>query len=139
MSDPLLAALESQWSGVKIVLPPADTDNGNDNQEENPEYIISLTQKKTQEEIRKLQIANETALNNLIQKKMIQAILESVGQSIQVAFVDSGRREAPTMAATLGIPEKERDIEGMINAMIERGVDAVIKNIEKLASEGTFS
>ena len=139
MSDPLLAALESQWGGVKIVLPPADADNGNDNQEENPEYIISLSQKKTQEEIRKLQIANETALNNLIQKKMIQAILESVGQSIQVSFVDSGRREAPIMAATLGIPEKERDIEGMINAMVEKGVKAVIGNIEKLVSEETFS
>lgn len=134
MSDPLLAALESQWGGKSIETPQSPGDwSGEENQP------LTLDQQKTTEQIRKYQIENEAALNNLIEKKMIQAILEAVGQSVQVSFIDLGRREAPTMAAILGIPEKERDIEGMINTMVEKGVKAVIGNIEKLAGEGTFS
>jgi len=131
MSDPLLAALESQWGGKNIEI--SNDWSGEENQP------LTLDHQKTTEQIRKLQIENEAALNNLIEKKMIQAVIEAIGQSVQVSFIDLGRRESSTMAAILGIPEKERDIESMINAMIEKGVKAVISNIEKLAGERTFS
>ena len=97
-----------------------------------------LSRQELKEKIRKLRIGNERDVGNLVSKRLIQAMLESVGQSIQSSFVDVPKRYAPIFAATFKIPANERDIEKMLSDIVEAGVSSVIKNIEKQVAEDTF-
>lgn len=105
---------------------------------ETGEEYETLTQKKTKEEIRKLQIANEQAIRNLIEKTMIKSMLKEVGHGLQTNFVDVSRRESPTLAAKWGIPEREREVEQDLSKLIQAGLVAMIGEIERLADDGTF-
>lgn len=86
-----------------------------------------------------LKIDNEVKLGNLVDKKLVQAIVDEIAHAIQTSFVDFPRRESPTIAAILGIPEKERDIEIHLSEKIQASILSVISTIERLASEDTFS
>ena len=112
-----------------IEIPPDD---------ENEPQLRNLDKEKKEEEIRKLKIENETKLKNLFENKLMKAIMAEIGQAIKQAFVYAGRREAPTMAAKLGIPQKERDLQAMIDDINEKGVAAVIDTIEKLMDDEIF-
>jgi len=98
----------------------------------------NLDVKEQQEKIRKLQIGNEKELRNLVEKPLIKAILAEIGQAIQVGFVHAGRREAPAMAQRLGIPERTRDLEKMIDDINEKGINGVIAKIETLMDEEVY-
>lgn len=133
MIDPILAALTSdapikKQKKKKLPEPPQDV----------YEEAYSLQEKKLQEEVRKLKIGNDIAMRNLVEKKLVQAILAEVGHTLQTVIVDRGRREAPIMAAKLGIPEKERDLEVMLNDQDERAMNALVNTIERLCDEGVF-
>ena len=112
---------------------PSDTSDT-----EEDERILTLSDQETAEKIRKLQIANEKELNNLVIRKMAQAMIEDIGHSIQTNFVDFARRESPNIAALLEAPEKERDIEKMLSEKIQISIEAVKSECEKLASDRMF-
>ncbi len=103
----------------------------------NGEYI-SRTERKTDEEIRKLKIGNEKELNNLIERKMAQAMIEEMGHSIQTTLVDFARRESPVIAALLGIPHLERDLEKLLSDKIHIAIESVKGTCVKLASDRLF-
>ena len=113
-----------------IELPPDDS------QEYQGAFHLDAEYKK--EQIREKQIKNETAISNLILRKMTQAMIESVGQEIQTAFVDFSRRESPVIAALLGIPHLERDLENILSKKIQVSIDAVKATCVKLAGDGMF-
>lgn len=98
----------------------------------------SLSRQELKEKIRKLRIGNERDLGKLVSKDLVQAMIESIGQSIQSSFVDIPKRYAPVFAATFKIPANERDIEKMLSDIVETGIGSVIKNIEKQIAEDTF-
>lgn len=102
------------------------------------EYAPTLTEKKTKEEIRKLQISNEQALRNLVEKKMVKAMLNEIGHQMEVSFVEAGRRESPTMAAKLGIPEKTHELNKLIDAFIKTGIGSMQDRIRKLSRDEAF-
>ena len=97
-----------------------------------------LDSKKTKEQIRKLQIENEKALRNLVEKKLIISIIGEVGQAIQNNFVDIPKRQSNILANKLGVPAKEKDLELLLSDIIEDGINGVISNIESLCNERTF-
>ncbi len=98
----------------------------------------TLTEKKTKEEIRKLQISNEQALRNLIEKKMVKAMLNEIGHQMEVSFVEAGRRESPTMAAKLEIPEKTHELNKLIDGFIKTGIDSMQERIRNLSRDEAF-
>ena len=111
-------------------------DSPDDIQEYQGAFHLDAEYKK--EQIREKQIKNETAISNLILRKMTQAMIESVGQEIQTAFVDFSRRESPVIAALLGIPHLERDLENILSKKIQVSIDAVKATCVKLAGDGMF-
>ncbi len=85
-----------------------------------------------------LKIDNDVKLGNLVEKKLVQAVIEEIGHNIQTSFVDLPRRESPTIAALLGLPERERDIEKYLGEKIQAAIRGVIATITRLADDGTF-
>ena len=136
MTDPLLQAMQQKW-GKQIL-------NENKSQDDNKEeyhYELkpqTLTDKKIVEDIRKLQINNEKELNNLVERKMAQAMIEEVGHSIQTNFVDFARRESPVIAALLEIPHLERDLEKILSNKIKVSIESVKGTCVKMADDGVF-
>lgn len=98
----------------------------------------NLDDKKTKEQIRKLQIENERALRNLVEKKLIISIIGEVGQAIQNNFVDIPKRQSNILANKLGVPAKEKDLELLLSDIIEDGINGVISSIERLCDDRTF-
>ena len=98
----------------------------------------NLDDKKTKEQIRKLQIENEKALRNLVEKDLMVAIIGEIGQSLKNNLVDQSKRRAYIWANQLGITSKERDIEKMIGEMIKEGIQGVKLDIERLCNDRTF-
>lgn len=130
MSDPFLGQLASRFGNKKT------GEKSEPVKEKRKEK--SLGQIKTQEEIRKLQIDNETKLRNLVEKKMVQAILGKISFSIKTNFVDTPKREAHDFAARLGIPEREHDVEILLADIIENGLNSTISEIETMIRDETF-
>ena len=95
----------------------------------------TLDDKKTISQTKKIDIENEKALNNLIERKMIQAIIEEVGHSIQVSFVDFARRESSYIAAKMGVPEKEMELSKMLSEKIEVCIENVIEVTNQFAKD----
>lgn len=102
------------------------------------EEYFTLQDKKLEQEIRKLKIQNEKELGNLVSKDLVKAILSEIGHTIQTAFVDLPRREAPRVAAELGIPNQERDLEKMMSDMIRIALDSVTNNVGKLTEDSIY-
>lgn len=104
-----------------------------------PEKIDeTLTERKTKEEIRKLQIDNEKNINTLVLRSLARSILEDIGHGIQTAFVDLPRREAPTMAAMAGVPAIERDFEKHLADKIQDAILSILINIDQKSRDGTY-
>ena len=105
-----------------------------------PEYdnYENLDDIEQKEKIRKLQIFNEKELNNLVSRDLILAILSEVGHQIQTNFVDLARREAPNLAAELGISNLERDLEKKLSDLIMVGIESCQNNITRLSQDGIF-
>lgn len=130
MSDPFLGQLASRFGDKKKGV---KTDTVKEKRKEK-----TLGQRKTQEEIRKLQIDNETKLRNLVEKKMVQAVLGKISFSLKTNFVDTPKREAHDFAARLGIPEKEHDVEMLLADIIETGLNSTVSEIETMMKDETF-
>ena len=116
-----------------IEIPP---DDENDSIEIPGAFHLNAEYRK--EQIREKKIKNEESINNLVERKMAQAMIEAVGQEIQTAFVDFSRRESPVIAALLGIPHLERDLENILSNKIQVSIDAVKSTCVKLAGSGMF-
>ena len=116
-----------------IEIPP---DDENDSQDYQATFHLESELKK--EQIREKKIKNEKSINNLVERTMAQAMIEAVGQEIQTAFVDFSRRESPVIAAMLGIPHLERDLENILSKKIQVSIDAVKATCVKLARDGMF-
>lgn len=110
--------------------PPVDAPNG--------EYEKTLPEQKTEEEVRKLKIANEKELKNLFLMELFNSIMGELSHSVQTNFVDIPRREAAKLSAKWCVPEIERDIEKDLSDIIEAGINAFCKDIENLMDEGVF-
>ena len=128
--DPLLQAMQS-WGKPSTTAP----EKKDPTQYELP---YTLTEEKTSEEIRKLRIDNGLRLRNIVEKSMVQAVMKEIGHQIQTNFVDMARRDAPEVAALLGVPEKERDLERIWADKNASAILSVIDNIERLAMDGTW-
>lgn len=133
MSDDILKAMKAKWGDNK--KPKQIKINDNKKTDQRPTNLI---EKKTFEEVRKLQIANEQSINNLIPKTMIKSMLGEISQSLRTNFIDLPRRESPTLAAKWGIQNLERDVEFDIAEIIEKGLSATIETIERLCQEEYF-
>ena len=137
MSDILLERMKARWGNEQLNNSP-DYDSGElESQEELPEYKNprTLDDKLKKEAIREKKIKNEKELNNLILRKMIQAIIEEVGHGIQTSFIDFSRRESPLIAALLGVPEKEMQLSEILSEKIKVSIDSVVSITEKYSKD----
>ncbi len=130
MSDPLLQAMQARWGEQQTETTPPD---GPEN-----ESYVGLDDELKKEAIREKYIKNETSIKNLILRKMAQAIIEEMGHSIQTSLVDFARRESPVIAALLGIPHLERDLEKLLSDKIHIAIESVKTTSIKLASDRLF-
>ena len=99
------------------------------------EQIRTLDDKKTIAQTKKIDIENEKAIGSLIERKMIQAIIEEVGHGIQTSFIDFSRRESPLIAALLGVPEKEMQLSEILSEKIKVSIDSVVSITEKYSKD----
>ena len=118
---------------------------GHSDESSSPETDKSPDKTKLAAEIRLLvqrekglKIDNDVKLGNLVEKKLVQAVIEEIGHNIQTSFVDLPRRESPTIAALIGLPERERDIEKYLGEKIQAAIRGVIATIDRLAGDETF-
>ena len=111
-------------------------DSPDDSQEYQGPFHLDAEFRK--EAIREKKIKNEKSINSLVERTMAQAMIEAVGQEIQTAFVDFSRRESPVIAAMLGIPHLERDLENILSKKIQVSIEAVKATCVKLAGDGMF-
>ena len=140
MGDPILDALEiddSEFFGVE------KKGKGKKNGEEDDSggygnYPLNLQERKTEAEIKKINIDNESKLNNLVEKKMVHSILAAIGQSTQINFVNLARIVSPELAAILGIPEQEMKINEFLSDRIGLALENVQKDIKKMNSDKMF-
>ena len=116
-----------------IEIPP---DDENDSIEIPGAFHLNAEYRK--EQIREKKIKNEQSINSLVERTMAQAMIEAVGQAIQTSFVDFSRRESPVIAAMLGIPHLERDLENILSKKIQVSIEAVKATCVKLAGDGMF-
>ncbi len=98
----------------------------------------TLTEQKTREEVRKLKIGNEKEINTLVLRTLTRAILEAVGHGIQTNFVNLPRRESATIAAMVGVPEKERIIEKYLSEKIQDAIMSMQAQVAEKVADGTF-
>jgi hypothetical protein len=98
----------------------------------------TLTEQKTKAEVRKLKIGNEKEINTLVLRTLTRAILEEIGHSIQTNFINLPRRESATIAAMVGVPEKERIIEKYLSEKIQDAVISLQSQIAEKVADGTF-
>lgn len=130
MSDALLERMKARW-GKQSNNPPDDIE------QELLEYheYRTLEDKKTIAQTKKIDIENEKAIGSLIDRKMIQAIIEEVGHSIQTSLIDFARRESPLIAALLGVPEKEMQLSEILSEKIKVSIDSVVIITEKFSKD----
>ena len=133
MSDPLLEALKIKWGNTK-----SKSDDSPDTQEGDFDLDNSIDKKIKDETHRKLLLTNEQTENNLIPKKMIQAVIGDLSYSIQSNLVDLPRRDSAEIAAILGVPEKERDLENILQKKIKTSIAAIKARAIKLLDDGTY-
>ncbi len=98
----------------------------------------TLTEQKTEAEVRKLKIGNEKEMNTLVMRPLVRAILEAIEHGIQTNFINLPRRESATIAAMVGVPGKERIIEKYLSEKIQEGVKSMQSLMAEKAANGTF-
>ena len=98
----------------------------------------TLTEQKTEAEVRKIKIGNEKEMNILVLRTQARAILEVVGHGIQTNFVDLPRRESATMAAMVGVPDKERILEKYLSEKIQDAIKSTLSQVAEKVADGAF-
>lgn len=87
----------------------------------------NMIERKTREEIKKLQIDNNKAMGNLIDKRVVKAAIEDMARVVKGSFVDMPKIHAPKIAKILDAPERESEIKKVLTDMIQ---DTLIKVVE---------
>ena len=87
---------------------------------------------KIREEIKKLQIDNNKAMGNLVEKKVVRALLEETFQNINKSFITLAKVQAPKIAQILDFPDRIGMIEKILIDMFMDSVCDVIKSMETL-------
>ncbi len=106
--------------------------------EPEPEEYISLQDKKLKADTKKVDISNEKELNNLVERRMVQSFIESIGHSVRVNMVDFSRINSPELAAILGLPEMEMKINEFLSERIGLSLENVQRDIEKMNQDRMF-
>ena len=86
---------------------------------------------KLKEEIKKLQIGNERAKGNLVEKKVVRSMLKDMARVVKGSFVDLPRVHAPKIAKILDAPEREGEIKKVLTDMIEDATNKIAKEIKE--------
>jgi ribonucleotide reductase alpha subunit len=93
---------------------------------------------KLKADTRMAEIKAEKELNELIPTTMMISIVAKISQSIQTNFVDFARREAPGIASTFGVPEREREVELFLSEKIEEVIIAVKVEVERFINQEEY-
>ena len=134
MSDILFEAMKrAGWGDTKV-----KKNSGQTKTSKKKKTQATLTEQKTEAEVRKIKIGNEKEINNLVLRTLTRAILEAVGHSIQTNFIDLPRRESATIAAMVGVPEKERIIEKYLSEKIQDAVMSLKTQIAEKVTDRSF-
>jgi Mg/Co/Ni transporter MgtE len=148
--DPILEALgvetlpegDSDFFGASTAKkkPPINPEYENPEDGYGDDYsdYANLNSQEKREKIRKLQIENESKLRTLIEKELVTAIFGEMSQSVRNNIVDQAKRKAKTWADLLGIPGKEREIEGLLSDLGEEEINGLMSDMERLVDEGVF-
>ncbi len=88
---------------------------------------------------KKLQIENEIMMNNLVEKKLVKAVLGHIGQAIKIHFVDYPRRESVLLAAELAAPGKEKQIENFLVKGIGNALEAMKEEVARLSRDEIYT
>lgn len=134
MSNVLTEAMKrAGWGDVKV-----KKNSGQTKTSKKKKTKATLTEQKTEAEVRKLKIGNEKEMNILVLRTLARAILEEIGHGIQTNFINLPRRESATIAAMVGVPEKERIIEKYLSEKIQDAVMSLQTQIAEKVADGTF-
>ncbi len=134
MSDVLVEAMKrAGWGDVKV-----KKNSGKSKTPKNKKSKETLTEQKTKAEVRKLKIGNEKEMNILVLRTQARAILEVIGHGIQTNFVDLPRRESATMAAMVGVPDKERILEKYLSEKIQDAIKSTLSQVAEKVADGAF-
>ena len=109
----------------------------NQESEESDEYI-SLQDKKITQEIKRLKIANNKELNNLVELKLVISVIGEIGQSVKSHIVDQSKRKSKQWADLLGIPERERELEKLLEDLGEEEISGFQADIKKFMDDGLW-
>ncbi len=139
MTDPILSALSnknptSNPTGKK----PRKRKREDEADKPTVQPAVTLAERKTAEEIRKLEIDNAVKLNHLVSIDMLKGAIGQIDQEIKMQFVDLPRRESETFAARLGIPEKSRELERIWSEYNQKGIENVQATVEKLHKDEVY-
>ena len=88
---------------------------------------------KLKEEIRKLQIDNNKAMGNLVDKRVVKAVIEDMARVVKGSFVDMPKIHAPKIAKILDVPEREKEIKKALKDMIEEATNKIAQEIKEKA------
>ncbi len=133
MSNVLNEAMKcAGWGDTKVKK------NSKDSKTTKKKKKATLTEQKTEAEVRKLKIGNEKEMNILVLRTQARAILEAVGHGIQTNFVNLPRRESATIAAMVGVPDKERIIEKYLSEKIQEAIKSMLSQVDEKVANRVF-
>ncbi len=90
-------------------------------------------QNELKEKIKKLQIDNNKVMGNLVDKKVVKAVIEDMARVVKGSFVDMPKIHAPKIAKILDAPEREGEIKKVLVDMIEDAINKIAKEIKDYA------
>ncbi len=90
-------------------------------------------QNELKEKIKKLQIDNNKVMGNLVDKKVVKAVIEDMARVVKGSFVDMPKIHAPKIANILDAPEREGEIKKVLVDMIEDAINKIAKEIKDYA------
>ena len=93
---------------------------------------MNKIEEKLKEEIRKLQIENERSKGNLVEKKVVQTMLEEVVQSMGEVFKGFPKTQAAEIAKIFNMSDKVDAIEKMLAANMMASLNKFVKKIKDL-------
>ncbi len=134
MSNVLEEAMKrAGWGDVKVKKNSGETKTSKKKKKK-----ATLTEQKTEAEVRKIKIGNDKEMNILVLRSQARAILEVVGHGIQTNFVDLPRRESATMAAMVGVPDKERILEKYLSEKIQDAIKSTLSQVAEKVADRAF-
>ena len=133
MSDILFEAMKrAGWGDTKVKK------NSGQSKTSKKKKKATLTEQKTEAEVRKIKISNEKEMNILVLRTQARAILEAIGHGIQTNFVNLPRRESATIAAMVGVPDKERIIEKYLSEKIQEAIKSMLSQVDEKVTGRVF-